>query len=77
MARCEDYPCCGHGPAPLGDGGGCPDAEGRFKCVLCSRKLPKGARSSICAPCQRRDSHMSDEERDYREERQAEYDSAW
>lgn len=24
MARCEDYPCCGHGPPPLGDGGGCP-----------------------------------------------------
>ena len=25
MSRCEDYPCCGHGPA--GDGGGCPTVE--------------------------------------------------
>lgn len=46
--HCEDYPCCGHGPAPLGDGGGCPDAQGRFNCVLCGRKLPRGATSSIC-----------------------------
>lgn len=51
MARCEDYPCCGHGPAPYGDGGGCPDAEGRFNCVECGRKLPKNARSSICTRC--------------------------
>ena len=29
---CEDYPCCGHGPPPMGDGGGCPDSEGRFNC---------------------------------------------
>ncbi len=46
---CEDYPCCGHGPAPHGDGGGCPDTEGRFRCVLCGRKLPRGAASSICS----------------------------
>ena len=49
MSRCEDFPCCGHGPPPLGDDGGCPDAEGRFNCVLCGVKLPKGARSSICS----------------------------
>lgn len=49
MNRCEDYPCCGHGPAPLGDGGGCPDSEGRFNCVLCGKLLPKGATSSICS----------------------------
>lgn len=48
MARCEDYPCCGHGPPPLGDGGGCPDERGRFNCVLCGTKLPRGATSSIC-----------------------------
>lgn len=48
MSRCEDYPCCGHGPPPLGDGGGCPDEEGRFNCVLCGNKLPKGATSAIC-----------------------------
>jgi len=50
-ARCEDYPCCGHGPPPLGDGGGCPDAEGRFNCVECGRKLALSASSSICGNC--------------------------
>ena len=39
---CEDYPCCGH------EENGCPDAEGRYKCVLCGAKLPKGATSAIC-----------------------------
>ncbi len=52
--RCEDYPCCGHGPPPLGDGGGCPDAEGRFNCVDCGRKLRKNATSALCARCARR-----------------------
>lgn len=46
--RCEDYPCCGHGPEPWGDGGGCPDERGRFRCVLCGRKLKAGESSSIC-----------------------------
>lgn len=47
--RCEDYPCCGHGPVETGgDGGGCPDKSGRFNCVLCGKKLPKGATSAIC-----------------------------
>jgi hypothetical protein len=57
--RCEDYPCCGHGPEPYGDGGGCPDSEGRFNCVLCGRKLPKRATSAICARC-RNDYSMND-----------------
>lgn len=48
---CEDYPCCGHGPAPLGDGGGCPDEQGRFKCVLCNITMPKGHTSAICSKC--------------------------
>jgi len=52
--RCEDYPCCGHGPAPLGDGGGCPDAEGRFDCCGCGAKLPAGSRSALCDGCHRR-----------------------
>ena len=56
MPRCEDYPCCGHGPAPYGDGGGCPDSEGRFNCVLCGRKLPKRATSAICTRCRERES---------------------
>ena len=51
MNRCEDYPCCGHGPPPLGDGGGCPDAEGRFNCVLCGYKLAAGATSALCEAC--------------------------
>lgn len=51
MPRCEDYPCCGHGPAPQGDGGGCPDSQGRFNCVECGRKLPKNSESSICQKC--------------------------
>jgi hypothetical protein len=51
MNYCEDYPCCGHGPAPLGDSGGCPDSEGRFNCVLCGVKLPRGNRSAICNGC--------------------------
>ena len=62
--RCEDYPCCGHGPPPLGDDGGCPDAEGRFDCVLCGRKLARRATSSICADCGRRGVYR-DEENDY------------
>ncbi len=28
MARCEDYPCCGH----AGDPGGCPDFENKRTC---------------------------------------------
>jgi len=52
MARCEDYPCCGH------EAGDCPrvDSAGRerFRCVGgCGKELPAGARSSICARCQR------------------------
>ncbi len=51
MARCEDYPCCGHGAS--GDGGACPDKSGRFPCVECGAKLPKTATSSICKACMR------------------------
>jgi hypothetical protein len=46
--RCEDYPCCGH------EQGDCPDAEGRFTCVSCGRKLAKNATSSICPRCTKR-----------------------
>ncbi len=52
MTVCEDYPCCGHGPPPQGDGGGCPDDEGRFLCSQgCGKLLAAGAVSSICADC--------------------------
>lgn len=50
--RCEDYPCCGHTP-----GDPCPDRDrsGQIvpRCCECNRKLPRRARSSICARCQR------------------------
>lgn len=61
MDRCEDYPCCGHGPESTGgDGGGCPDSEGRFDCVLCGAKLPKGNHSSICNGCLNRRKELDD-----------------
>lgn len=51
---CEDFPACGHGPAPLGDGGGCPDALGRYKCVLCGKTMPRKHASAICRQCHSR-----------------------
>ena len=54
MPYCEDYPCCGHGPPPMGDGGGCPDSQGCFRCVLCGSTLPKGATTSIGECCRHR-----------------------
>jgi len=55
MPRCEDYPCCGHGPASTGgDGGGCPDERGRFRCVLCGHRMRSGATSAICSGCHKR-----------------------
>lgn len=49
MARCEDFPCCGHEP------GCCPDYDesGRqlnMKCV-CGATLPLHSRYSICETC--------------------------
>lgn len=54
MSRCEDYPCCGHGPAPYGDSGGCPDSQGHFNCCECSVKLDRGAASAMCGACRKR-----------------------
>ena len=53
MARCEDFPCCGH------QAGDCPrlDSNGRerWRCVGgCGRELPPSATSSICNRCMRR-----------------------
>ena len=49
MARCEDFPCCGH------KSGACPriDRQGRerWKCVACGKELSLQATSSICSPC--------------------------
>lgn len=49
MARCEDFPCCGH------EEGCCPDYDesGRqlnMKCV-CGAVLPLHSRSSLCPSC--------------------------
>ena len=53
MARCEDYPCCGH------QAGDCPriDSKGheRWTCVECSKELPRKAVSSICGKCLRQE----------------------
>lgn len=51
MARCEDFPCCGH------EAGCCPDFDenGRqlnMVCV-CGAKLPITSRYSICEGCMR------------------------
>jgi len=69
MARCEDFPCCGH---TAGDP--CPerDKSGRIvpRCCVCDKKLMRGTRSSICRTCQvsmdQRDEYgYSDDGRDY------------
>lgn len=56
--RCEDYPCCGHGPPPMGDGGGCPvryiDGSERYRCTRCGRLMEEGASSAICTRCSER-----------------------
>lgn len=54
MARCEDFPCCGHEP------GCCPDFDsaGRqlnMKCI-CGATLPLNSRYSICETCMNRPS---------------------
>ena len=54
MAHCEDYPCCGHGPVPQGDGGGCPRDTGAgqvWPCSSCGADLAIGASSSLCGGC--------------------------
>ncbi len=49
MARCEDFPCCGH------ELGCCPDYDSsgkqlNMKCT-CGATLPIGRKSSICDTC--------------------------
>ncbi len=51
MARCEDFPCCGH------EAGCCPDFDGsgkqlNMKCT-CGATVPLGSKSSICDACLR------------------------
>ena len=68
MARCEDFPCCGHEP------GCCPDFKnGRqlnMRCV-CGAEVPIESRYSICESCMRDpdDPHnYYDEDEDYDED---------
>lgn len=51
MARCEDFPCCGH------EAGCCPDFDENGNqlnmiCV-CGAKLPVNNKSSCCSSCLR------------------------
>lgn len=52
MARCEDFPCCGH------DLGCCPDRDehGRVTAMRCAcgAPVPKRSRWSLCDGCVRR-----------------------
>jgi hypothetical protein len=50
MARCEDFPCCGH------EGGCCPDfdeetGEQLNMICTCGAKVPITSRFSICQEC--------------------------
>jgi hypothetical protein len=49
MARCEDFPCCGH------EAGCCPDyspsgQQLNMRCT-CGEVVPIGSRSSLCQTC--------------------------
>lgn len=49
MARCEDFPCCGH----AGDPGGCPDYDTVRICKQCGRKFhPDNLTYDYCYACQ-------------------------
>lgn len=56
MAKCEDYPCCGH------ESGCCPDynkeigKQLNIKCT-CGATLPINSRYSICDSCLNRDEY--------------------
>lgn len=59
MARCEDFPCCGH------EAGCCPDLYESGKQLnmvcICGAKLPINNRYSICNTCLRRGSEEDGE----------------
>lgn len=50
MAKCEDYPCCGH------EQGCCPDYSKKtgkqlnMRCI-CGAKVPINSKSSLCKAC--------------------------
>jgi hypothetical protein len=68
MARCEDYPCCGHEPDD------CPDSQGRMKCVGCGKRIPKNRPNSYCSDrCMRRDIEREDDGQFYERFHYGEY----
>lgn len=69
MARCEDFPCCGH------ELGCCPDYDESGKqlnmvCV-CGAKLPLRSKFSICKSCLSSGDDADDfDDREYHEARE-------
>jgi hypothetical protein len=70
MARCEDFPCCGH------EVGCCPDYDesGRQLNMVCTcgARLPINARYSICNACL----NMDEDQDDYDDEEYDDYDES-
>ncbi len=66
MARCEDFPCCGH------ENGCCPDYDdsGRQLNMVCTcgAKLPVNNRYSICDSCMSNGDDDYDDRDDYEED---------
>ena len=71
MARCEDFPCCGH------EAGCCPDFDesGRQLNMVCTcgAKIPVNSRYSICAGCLRDEGDFDALDRMYDDERQDDF----
>ena len=69
MARCEEYPACGH----VGEDGPCPDFDPEtgeqlnMRCV-CGAAVPITSRSSLCKSCLRDPDGFDDEEDPYEDE---------
>ncbi len=68
MARCEDFPCCGH------ESGCCPDFDENgdqinMRCT-CGAKVPVTSRYSLCNGCL----HDDEGEPNYNPEDEGEYD---
>ena len=75
MARCEDFPCCGHYDEGTYNSW-CPNEDGLFPCSNCGAHLPLGRTSSLCANCF---NHMmnDDSDGDYEPEYELEEQEAW
>lgn len=65
MARCEDFPCCGH------ESGCCPDFDDsgkqlNMKCT-CGATIPLKARYSICDDCMDRSRRSDGDDGDFQD----------